>query len=180
MGKLEKFIMEHRKAFDDVQAPEKIWEHIAWTFDEEAHAQRSKRRLYIRTAASLAAMFILVCTAGILLYQTRYREANYSHINPALAQQQSEYVVMINEKLDALAPLSESNPKLYEEFSTVIKKMHGNYDQLKTELQQSPNKELTLEAMINNLKMQIEVLNQQLTILNSLQQPNRIIQDERI
>jgi len=180
MGKLEKFITEHRKAFDDVQPPEKIWEHIAWTFDEEVSVQRSKRSMYIRTIASLAAMFLLVCTAGILLYQARYREANYSNINPALAQQQSEYVSLINEKLDALSPLSESNPKLYAEFSTVIKKMHGNYDELKKELRQSPNKELTLEAMINNLKMQIEVLNQQLTILNSLQQPNRSAKDESI
>ena len=44
--------------------------------------------------------------------------------------------------------------------------METNYNTLKQELSQSPNKELTLEAMIRNLQVQIEVLGQQMEIMN--------------
>lgn len=174
MGKLEKFISENRKSFDDMTPPAGIWENINTLFDEELALKKRQKSLRFRTTLSIAAMLILVCTAGILLYRTREtRQIDYSQIDPILAKQQVEYASLIHEKRDALSTMASRDPKLYQEFSEVIDKMQLNYKQLKTELNQSPNKELTLEAMINNLKMQIEVLNQQLDILNYIHQQEK-------
>lgn len=174
MGKLEKFISENRKSFDDMTPPANIWENVNTLFDEELSFKKRQKSLRLRTALSLAAMLVLVCTAGILLYKTRgSRQMDYSQIDPILAKQQVEYASLVHEKRGALSTMASNNPKLYQEFSEVIDKMQLNYKQLKTELTQSPNKELTLEAMISNLKMQIEVLNQQLDILNYIHQEEK-------
>jgi|GEM_PF-838994 len=174
MGNLEKFISENRKSFDDTVPPESIWENISMLFDDEVAIKKRQKSLRFRTVISIAAMFILVCTAGILLYKAREtRRMDYSQIDPLLAKQQVEYASLVHEKRDALSNMATKEPQLYQEFSEVIDKMQVNYKQLKTELMQSPNKELTLEAMISNLKMQIEILNQQLDILNDIHQQEK-------
>ncbi|GAA4804051.1 hypothetical protein GCM10023231_36400 [Olivibacter ginsenosidimutans] len=181
MESIEKFISANRKAFDQATPPQEVWENIARTFDGEALIKRKKKSLFIRSIASIAAMLLLVCTAGILVYQSQVSSRNnYSRINPDLAKQQVAYASLIHEKLDTLSAMSANNPKLYQEFSTVIDKMQANYKQLKIELIQSPNQERTLEAMINNLKMQIEVLNQQLAILNSVHQEEKRVRYEQL
>lgn len=170
MENIEKFISANRKDFDDAFPPDEIWENIETSLNDERTITRKKKILYIRTFASVAAMLILIFSAGILLYKARTNRLDYSTIDPVLAKQQMEYDSLVQEKRETLFTMASNKPKLYREFSSVIDNMQRNYKQLKTELQQSPNKELTLEAMINNLKIQIEVLNQQLEILNAIHQ----------
>lgn len=66
------------------------------------------------------------------------------------------------QKKDSIAFIAATDPALYGEFSTVLSQMEDSYQSLKQELPRSPNQEMTLEAMIHNLKTQIEVLGQQL------------------
>lgn len=181
MGNIEKFISENRKAFDNELPPDRIWENITAVFEGEDLLKKRERSLRLRTIISMAAMFVLVCSAAFLLYKARTsNRLDYSQIDPILAKQQVEYASLINEKRDALSNMATKNPQLYQEFTQVIDKMQRNYKQLKTELDQSPNKELTLEAMINNLKMQIEVLNQQLEILNYIHQQENKSSHEQV
>ena len=170
MENIEKFISANRKDFDDAFPPDGIWENVKNSLNDELAITRKKKILFIRTIASVAAMLVLVFAAGILLYKARASRLDYSTIDPLLAKQQIEYDSLVQEKRETLFTMASDKPKLYQEFSTVIDNMQRNYKQLKTELRQSPNKELTLEAMINNLKIQIEVLNQQLEILNAIHQ----------
>lgn len=174
MGNIEKFILENRKSFDDALPPDGIWENIEASFDEEQQNNRRQKKLAIRTFVSIAAMLVMICTAGILLYKTRENnKQDYSRVDPVLAQKQMEYSSQIVEKKEALTAMAANDPQLYQEFSEVINKMQVNYKQLKNEYSQSPNKELTLEAMISNLQMQIQVLNQQLEVLNYVREQEK-------
>ena len=58
--------------------------------------------------------------------------------------------------------------------------MEANYEMLKQEFANSPNKELTLEAMIRNLQAQIEVLSQQMDILNYINKNEKPTKNEQI
>ncbi|QNL50829.1 hypothetical protein H8S90_04355 [Olivibacter sp. SDN3] len=173
-GNIEKFISENKKLFDEAVPPENIWGNIERSLEENFQQKKKSKALKQRTFISIAAMFLLVCTAGILFYRTNQsNKQDYSNIDPILAKRQLEYASLVNEKRDALSAMAANDPNLYQEFSDVINKMQSNYKQLKEEIAQSPNKELTLEAMINNLQMQIEVLNQQLEVLNYIHQQEK-------
>ena len=48
--------------------------------------------------------------------------------------------------------------------------MDANFQKLKQDLPASPNQEETVKAMIRNLQIQIELLNQQLEIIQQINQ----------
>jgi len=173
-GNLEKYVIENRKAFNDANPPEHIWDNIVTSFDEEQQYKRRNRILAFRTIISAAAMLLLISAAALLFYQVRQaNKQDYSSIDPTLANKQKSFVSQIDQKQQALSAMAHADPELYQEFSGVWQKMQSNYIQLKEEYPQSPNKEKTLEAMINNLQMQIQVLNQQLEVLNYIQKQEK-------
>ncbi|MBC7758949.1 MAG: hypothetical protein H7069_08840, partial [Phormidesmis sp. FL-bin-119] len=62
------------------------------------------------------------------------------------------------------------------EFSSEIRKMDASYQKLKSDLPGSPNQEETVKAMIRNLQIQTELLNQQLSII---QQINNVKKEQK-
>ena len=67
-----------------------------------------------------------------------------------------------------LKEIEKENPNLYKKFVTDINKLDSSYNALKKELPENPNREQLLEAMIENLRLQTEILNQQLSIINQI------------
>jgi hypothetical protein len=51
--------------------------------------------------------------------------------------------------------------------------MQANYKKLSTDLATSPNQERVLRAMIRNLQVQSEVLNQQLSVIEQFNQSKK-------
>jgi phage shock protein A len=69
-----------------------------------------------------------------------------------------------------LKAIKTDEPFLYKKFSFDIKRLDSTYTLLKQQLPVNPNKEELLEAMIYNLQLQIELLNQQLNIIQKIKQ----------
>ena len=66
--------------------------------------------------------------------------------------------------------LEKDQPDLYREFISEITTLDSSYNALKKELPQNPNREQLLEAMIENLRLQTDLLNQQLLIIKKIKQ----------
>ncbi|WP_262245472.1 hypothetical protein [Parapedobacter soli] len=181
---LKSFIQENRGAFDSANPPEDLWQRIADGLDKQHRGNSKKPQKIARLSHVLkvAAVTFLVGTAGILVYFYGKREAylDYSRINPDLAAEQQLYTQMVLRKKDSIAYIAVSDPELYGEFSNVLNQMEANYDMLKEEFTRSPNKELTLEAMIRNLRAQIDILSQQLDVLNYINNSKNQNRDEQI
>ncbi len=182
---LKVFIRENRASFDHATPPSDLWQRIADELDQRGQ-RRSKRvgvrKMWVAHVLKVAAVTLLIGTAGILVYFYGKRDAyaDYSRINPGLAAEQQVYAQLVTQKKDSIAYIATSNPALYGEFSKVLGQMETNYDMLKQEFSKSPNKELTLEAMIRNLQAQIEVLSQQMEVLNYINGTKNRIKDEQI
>lgn len=117
----------------------------------------------------IAATVIVVFSAGLILWRYQQNQvSNISNISPKLSKQQIHYASMIEVKQSELKRIEKEEPHLYQEFSEEIGKMEENYQKLKSDLPTSPNQEETVKAMIRNLQTQIEVLNQQLTIIKQI------------
>ena len=59
---------------------------------------------------------------------------------------------------------------MYKQFLGDMNKLDSSYNTLKNELPVNPNREQLLEAMIQNLRLQTELLNQQLFIIKQIKQ----------
>ncbi|MFD2145152.1 hypothetical protein [Mucilaginibacter antarcticus] len=75
------------------------------------------------------------------------------------------YTSLIATKRTELKSIAQTDPQLYKEFIGELAKMDSTYKKLNKDLVTSPNQEAVLRAMIRNLQMQTEVLNQQLTVI---------------
>lgn len=181
---LKTFIQENKTAFDDANPPLDLWQRIAGKLDE--HDDRRKKgggkTVWITHVLKVAVITFLVGVIGILIYFYGKNDAylEYSRINPDLAAEQQVYAQLIVQKKDSIAYIATSDPALYGEFSKVLSQMEANYDMLKREFTRSPNKELTLEAMIRNLQAQIDILSQQLEILDYIKNSKNQSHDEQI
>jgi flagellar biosynthesis GTPase FlhF len=168
--KVEDFINENKREFDLHEPPADLWSRIEKQLDEN-HKNEPKRERVVRLNGLLklaAAVTIILC-AGLWLWQYQYKQAtDLANIDPALAKQQMHYASVIENQRTELKRIEKENPQLYQEFSSEIRKMDENYQKLKNDLPNSPNQEETVKAMIRNLQIQTQVLNQQLNIIQEI------------
>ncbi len=169
-NRLENFIRDNKKEFDELEPPVALWDKIEKQMDEKQILQPKKERVVrLSFLLKMAASIILVLSAGLWFYQYQAKQAmDLSNINPQLAQQQVHYASVIEIKRNELKRIEKEEPKLYQEFSSEIRKMDESYQKLKNDLPNSPNQEETVKAMIRNLQIQTQVLNQQLDIIQQI------------
>ncbi|HLY69466.1 MAG TPA: hypothetical protein VKR53_07035 [Puia sp.] len=78
------------------------------------------------------------------------------------------YAKIVELKHDELKKIKKDEPLLYKQFSGDVYKLDSVYQSLKKELPKNPNREQLLEAMIQNLQLQMELLNRQLHIIKQI------------
>ena len=179
--RLENFIRENKRDFDQFEPPAALWDKIEKRLEENRINPVSpvKKEKVVRLSflLKMAASIIIVLCAGLWVYQYQIREsADLSNIDPQLAKQQVHYATLIEIKRSELKRIEKEEPQLYSEFSAEIRKMDASYQILKNDLPRSPNQEETVKAMIRNLMIQTELLNQQ---LNIIQQINKVKKEHK-
>ncbi|MFD0795084.1 hypothetical protein ACFQZX_15790 [Mucilaginibacter litoreus] len=177
--RLEDFISRNREEFDDLEPREDIWNNISMELDawdkqqEQQPKKREAKTFSLGFVIKVAASVIIVMGLGFVLYLKNQKSNNgvdLADINPAYAKQQMHLVSVIEEQKTELKEIAKFDPQLYQEFNSDIIRMQSIYKKLNTELATSPNQERVLRAMIRNLQLQTEVLNQQLSVIQQFNQ----------
>jgi len=171
--RLESFIRNNKKEFDQFDPPPALWDKIEKQLDEKFDLSQAgaKKGKVVRLSFLLkvAATIIIVLGVGLWGYQYQKKESTeLSNIDPQLAKQQVHYASLIEVKRSELKQIEKEEPQLYSEFSSEIRKMDASYQKLKSDLPGSPNQEETVKAMIRNLQIQTELLTQQLSIIEQI------------
>ena len=171
--RLEEFVKANREEFNDIVPSPELWSRIERELPLQFEYQKKNERLFslgfvVRVAASV--IVVMGISFAIYLRSNSKKEVNYASINPVYAQQQTRYVALIANKRTELKTISQSDPELYKEFSAETAKMDSVYKKLRSDLVTSTNPELVLRAMIRNLEIQTEVLNQQLNVIEQYNQ----------
>ncbi|WP_234736559.1 hypothetical protein [Tellurirhabdus bombi] len=178
-GNLERFIRDNREDFDVLEPRADLWGAI-----EQGMGHKPQRRwLNSRSSASwstravwqVAASVVLLIglAAGFMYFNNQYgftKQPEMVALAPAYAGQFKQYVRLIDEKRIELQNLTASNPALYKEFATELTELEKNYTNLKKDLPKAPNQEALIQAMVQNLQLQIDMLNQQLMIIQRIKQ----------
>jgi len=180
--RLEDFIKANREEFDDLEIKAGLWgnieERLPAGFEE---APKQKKTFSLGFVMRVAATVIVVMSISFVLYLRNEKSSNtvnLAAINPQYAEQQQHYTKLISNKLSELKIITKSNPQLYLQFTAEIAKMDSTYKKLNNDLATSPNQELVLRAMIRNLQIQTDALNQELIIIEQFNQIKKQQQNE--
>jgi hypothetical protein len=179
MSRLEEFIKQNRNAFDDEVPSNKIWEGIEASIDRKKKAKALNISSPIKW--SIAAAVVLLLGIGVFFKTQQKTQAGETAVKidtvsskeiatiaPEEAPQMNEFAKLIALKQGELKKLSAEQPELYRKFTKDVNQLDSTYIILKKQLSIAPNKELLIEAMIQNLQLQLQVLNQQLHIINQI------------
>ncbi|GAB3986731.1 hypothetical protein GCM10028807_04770 [Spirosoma daeguense] len=123
-----------------------------------------------RVAASIAVMLL----AGCFFYMNQqYGVTHQPEVvaaNPTYAKEVIHYTQLIDDKRSELKQMTEDNPALYQEFATDLDRLENSYRSLKADLPKNPNQEVLIQAMIQNLQLQINLLNEQLRVIQRIKE----------
>ncbi len=182
--KIEKFIEQNRPLLDTENVPEAVWEKIKLPVAEKKQAKViGFKPLYKWTAA--AAVTALVALSSYLLIQKYSHDItppdtainktmdtlppgeikNLAPESPYAAQAQEIYST-ITVKQEELKTIADTDPELYKQFSGDLATLDSSYRVLKSQAAASPNHDVIIKAMIQNLQLQAELLSRQLLIIN--------------
>lgn len=172
--RLEDFVRNNRKDFDDLEPSADLWSRIEKHLPEPGSApqKREAKMFSLSFVLKVAASVIIVMGVAFALYvrSEKNKSVDLASINPTYAKQQMHYASLVETKMSELKTLTKNDPEMYAEFSQEIAKMDSTYKKLNKELATSPNQEYVLRAMIRNLEIQTQVLNQQLYIIEQYNQ----------
>lgn len=168
--RLEDFIRANREEFDDLEPGAGLWDRIEQQMPAmvvEMPKRKEAKTFSLGFVLRVAAIIVVIMGIGFATYLHNQKTAgvDLAAINPEYAKQQVQYTSLIETKRTELKELTKGDPQLYQEFSGEITKMEASYKKLKHDLATSPNQERVLRAMIRNLQIQTEVLNQQLQVI---------------
>ena len=128
-------------------------------------------------------------TPGQNLAQTPAKTPDSSHTNgtPSLAanpadkddnaaaelegaqnEEMYHYAKLVEIKHKELKTIEKDEPLLYRQFSMDVGKLDSSYHKLQQQLPKNPNREQILEAMLQNLQLQMGLLNHQLDIIKQI------------
>jgi hypothetical protein len=165
--KIEDFIKENKKSFDTELPSKELWTKIDASLNKKKPVEPYRLKLWIGIAASLTVALM------IIFYYTDHSKEDMisvADVNPAYAKKQVKYASLIERKTDSLEVLAKENPQLYEKFSADLKAIKKDYKQLNQQLPASANQAMVVKAMERNLELQLQVVSQQLTIINQVNQ----------
>ncbi|MES2005715.1 MAG: hypothetical protein V4450_14450 [Bacteroidota bacterium] len=174
-NKLEEFVNRNREAFDTESPQKNIWKEL-----ELLESKTAGKVWQFLTRTKIAASLLVLLNAAVLFYLVERRDARTPALPatdqaagtqaPAYEKELDQISKVVEMKQARLKEIEKANPVLYKTFISALDQLNTSYKQLENELANNPNKAQLLEAMIQNLSLQQELLNQQLTIYQKIKQ----------
>lgn len=167
--RLEQFVTENRDRFDDQEPAPALWN----TIENELGSNDSKSRsINIRKivwrAAAVLIIFFAAWTANDLYDNYQNKQLASSGHNQEVPEQDSQiaelleaemyYTSQINERQQELFKYTSNNPAIREEINIEITELDSIYVELKHDLQDNLDNEEVIEAMIQNYRVKLQIL----------------------
>jgi hypothetical protein len=164
--KLEAYIRENRQSIEQKNPPDSVWSKI-----ESSLRPVSKKSLMIYWQAAAVIFFALSIGLLVKNYQTSNELNSYSLNNAEFENTEQYYFKVIQDKESLLISSLANHPDLVADFKTDLQELSRNYKKLKTDFDSNKSEEV-LSALIINLQLQQELLNNQLNIIHLINKEN--------
>lgn len=178
---LKNFIDSNREAFDANEPDPQLFNRI----EKQMTGAGKTKKMFIKPLRFAAAAVMLIVISGTVYTIVNNKKVDEGSVvkttqpvleeatligDPAFAKQIVYFQEIIGLQQSELKQLEKEYPQLYKQFVGDITELDSSYQSLKTNLSANPNREMLLEAMIQNLQLQSELLNRQLLIIKEIKQ----------
>jgi hypothetical protein len=166
MDKLEEFIKKNREELDRYRPSSGVWRSI--------RKETRGRKLSPWKWISIAAMVVIVLGTAIVLitgnYQTdngiaENRPGKDAGVNSQLKETEVYYNNLVNSLYREATPLLTGNPEIKKELSADISHLDSICADIKKDLKDNVDNQEVVEALIQNYRIKIRLLEDMLTIL---------------
>jgi hypothetical protein len=164
--KLESYIKDNRDGIDGSSPPENLWKRI----EDKLHPVARKNRMIYWQAAA-AVFFVLSIGLLVKNYQTNNELNNYVLNDAEFTKTEQYYTKVIHDKESLLTSSLEEYPDLATDFKNDLHELSKNYQKLKADFDKNRSDEV-VNALIRNLQLQQELLNNQLNIIQLINEEN--------
>ena len=162
--KLEKFAKDHKDEFDSLTPKDSLWEGVQTKL--EASKKAAARIIFWRAAAILLFIFSI----GISFYANRDSINNSNKVvyDSDFITTEKYYTSVIHEREQLLTLVASTYPDVKDDFETDWKMLDQSYAILKEEYSKNQSNEI-LDALVQNLRSRVDLLNRQIQILESIE-----------
>ncbi|HYW95471.1 MAG TPA: hypothetical protein VE870_07790 [Bacteroidales bacterium] len=176
--RLEEFIRQNRTGFDVHDPGDAIWSKI-----DLPGKERSARRQVFRIITRIAAVVVIFAASWALNDYLDYRDKissekqadQFYQLVPELKETENYYNNLVSIKMNELQPWFNRVPGLDHEVNGDLGELDSVYASLKQDLRDNIDNEQVIEAMIQNYRMKLEILED---LLNELNTENNTVQHE--
>ncbi len=163
--RLEEFIKNNREDFDQFEPSPKVWENI------EKSGKNTKvirmNSIWLRVAAVVA---IAVISSVLLFNSNILTPTKYSkNLDPEmreLIEAEAFYSHRVNGKLKEIRKCYYTFPELKDEIETDLIELEEMYKVLKSDLKENISSKAVIEAMIDNNRTRLELVDDVLEQIN--------------
>jgi hypothetical protein len=158
--RLEEYVRSHREEFDVFEPGESLWEGIEKKIES---GKKIHLGFYLIRAAGIAAIFLISLT----IHRFFFRTSDQALEIPELVEAEIYYSGLIDNKLEEVRPLLSEYPEIESEIDTDLSELDSVYKSLKEDLKDNVSNQEVVEAMLDNYRMRIEILEEMLQYLES-------------
>jgi hypothetical protein len=168
--KFEKFIAENREAFEFHDPDPKIWNRI------ESNLRFKNKpgwKQILQRVAVVAVIFAASYVVNEMVHRYKQGELKADHAAtknyavPGLTEAETYYTNLLNQKMDELKPVMANCPALAEELNYDMSELDSVYTDLKKDLEDNMANQEVVEAIIENYRLKIRILEELLSEIKS-------------
>ena len=159
---LEKFIEQNREDFNIYTPSDEIWNKI-----KKNNIPSKSRILSPKFLLRIAAVVIIFLT-GFYIQEIRYNQQNKinivknniikSQLPPELKETENYYAHKVSTMVSEVEKYTKQDPYILDEVKTDLSELDSVYVDLKKDLKENASNKEIVEAMIQNYKIKIEIL----------------------
>lgn len=167
--KLEKFMMENREDFDVFEPKEELWDGIQQSITPV-------RKLNWKTIALRVAAVVVIFIASYFFHDLTQQNSNNQMAEENMEQPNEQmqmlmeaelfYTSQINTAQEEFIMLSGDNKELIADIKYDLSELDKVFDELKNDLKENGDNQEVIEAMIQNYRIKLQILNEMLGQMN--------------
>jgi hypothetical protein len=180
---LEKYILGHREQFDDLEPDPALWDRIE---TRKAPVIRINWGGVAWKAAAVVAIFI----SSYFFHDymaSRKQDKGFiagklddmeSPMVKELIEAEAYYTSQIDMRKQEVFKLTANSPDVQKEINTELVEMDKVFEELKHDLKDNADNEEVIEAMIQNYRLKLDILEEMLNRLQQSHEPKNTGKDE--
>ena len=165
---LEKFVDENKEEFDSLTPKDSLWKGVHKKLDASRHS--AAKVIFWRAAAIILFVFSIGLTFYVNKESIVLKNQSVTYSDDFLTTEKY-YTSVIQEREQLIKMVANTYPEIKNDFEGDWIKLDESYSILKVEYEKNQSKEV-LNALVQNLRSRVDLLNRQIEVLESIDSDN--------